>query len=102
MPRKLKAAEGTTEVNIGETDIVVPPDGIIEVPDDQVDALIERGGFSEVEDPTPAPDGNVKMKGPAGASCTVFGQTYTAGDDGLITGPVAAVTALLDHNFAVA
>lgn len=54
MTRKLKTdPKQTPEINFGETDIVVPPDGIVDVPDDVADALIQRGGFTEVLEPEP-------------------------------------------------
>ena len=99
---RLKAAAGTTDVNVGETDYPVPADGVIDVPDNAVDDLVARGGF-ELDPDAPAPViGTLIMKAPdINASCSYAGVSYTAGADGNVAVPVDAVAALISHGFAV-
>ena len=100
MPTKLKAAPGTDEANVGTTDYKFLPGGIINVPDDQVDDLVARGGFTVVEKAPAAPDGSVAMKAPdAGASCSFGGISYTPDKKGFVIVPAIAVAVLIAHGF---
>ena len=99
---RLKAASGTTEANVGTTDYIIPPDGIIDVPDSAVDDLVSRGGFTPVTAPPAPVDGTAIMRAPdANASFTYAGVSYSAGVDGVLTVPVEAVSAMVSHGFTV-
>jgi hypothetical protein len=99
---KLRVQPGTDEVNFGGDRYAVNPyDQTVTVPYEAARPLLDRGGARLAEPDTPAvPDIEVRMRHPdAGASVSIGGRTYQAGEDGTVTVPFAMAAALTAHGF---
>ncbi len=93
--KKLKAPKGTDEVNVGTESYRVDNDQIVEVPEEAVAPLLERGGFTEVDAEPDVPEGFVLVGHPdPHASC---GQGEKCGD--FFKVPAAIASELIGHGF---
>lgn len=94
MSKKLKAPRGTDEANADGKIFRVDNDGTVDVPNDAVGPLLERGGFVEVVEPAAVPDGHgLVMHDDPGASC----DGEKVGDAFVV--PIGKVAELASHGF---
>lgn len=100
---KLKAPPGTDEANVGAERYPVKDDGTVEVPAEAVEALVEVGGFTPVDEaPAPAPEAPADfamLAHPEKVGCSFSGVEYAPDDGGRVHVPHAAVAALIGHGF---
>ena len=102
---RLHAPPGTDEANSSFSPVPyrADNDGIVEVDEEAVGPLLEKGGFTLVDPPgiVEVPHGFVQVVHPtdAGASCSFGGESYVPDADGVLTVPCEAVGDLLAHGF---
>jgi hypothetical protein len=96
----LQAQPGTDEANFDGDRFPVKDDGTIEVPPAAVNALVERGGFTVVEQPVAATDGNIRLRNADGTACSVRGTSYEPDENGVVAVPVFAAAELVSHGFS--
>lgn len=100
-PVTLRITQGTDEANDGTQRFRVDPDGMLTVPADVADRLLQGGGFIEVVGDAPAaPQGMVRVRNPSSSGCSWGGFSYEADEDGVVTVPVVAEPDLAAHGFA--
>lgn len=100
--KKLIAQQGSDEVNIDSVSYKVnPTDHTVDVPEESVGPLLERGGFSYAE-PVKASPGFVVMSHKSLESFSVDGAKFATQEDGSFLIPSAALRSALDHGFTIA
>lgn len=99
--KKLIANQGSDEVNVDSVSYKVSPvDHTVEVPEEVVGPLLERGGFSYAE-PANAPEGFARMSHQFLESFSVDGAMFAPQEDGAFLIPVAVLRSALDHGFTI-
>jgi hypothetical protein len=104
--KRLKAPDGTDEVNVGETAYPIDLDGTVVVEDDVAAAILASpgAGFTEVVPDEAVPAGFAKLQGPHGAaagdSCSVGGVSYTLDANGCVYVPLAYAAELYAHGYS--
>lgn len=99
--KKLFANQGTDEVNIDSVSYKVnPADHTVDVPEENIGPLLERGGFTYAE-PVKAPEGFARMRHQFLESFSVDGAMFAPQEDGSFLVPVAVLRSALDHGFTI-
>jgi hypothetical protein len=96
---RLYAGEGQDEANYGTERFRVHEDHTIEVPSEAVDSLVRIGGFEQIADPAPVPQGHIALAHPQGIGCSWGGTVYPPDAQGLVIVPIAAAGDLMAHGF---
>lgn len=101
---RLKAPPGTSEANWSGSPKPYPVglDGTVEVDDEAVAPLLDRGGFTEVKEEVEVPSaGTVKLVHTSGAhvSGTANDQPFDSDDKGVVVVPAEAEAVLARHGF---
>lgn len=103
---RLKAPPGTSEANWSGSPKPYPVglDGTVEVDEGAVAPLLDRGGFTEVqeEEEEPVSAGMATLVHQSGSSVngSFNGQPFESDEDGVVVVPVEAVEALASHGFS--
>ena len=99
--KKLIANQGSDEVNVENVSYKVNPiDHTVEVPEEDVGPLLEKGGFSYAE-PVKTPEGVVRMHHQFLESFSIDGAIFAPQEDGSFLIPVAVLRSALDHGFTI-
>lgn len=99
--KKLIANQGSDEVNVDNVSYKVNlVDHTVEVPEEAVGPLLERGGFSYAE-PVPVPQGFVAMRHAHLDSFSIDGVLFAPQEDSSFLIPVAVLRSAFDHGFTI-
>ena len=97
---RLRAQSGTDEANHAGKLYRVNNDHIVEVDEEAVGPLVERGGFELAEpDVDPVQPGFVRARAVGIAGCSWGGQNFEPDADGVFNVPIGSMDDLAPHGF---